>query len=349
MKDFDNSKILIIGLGLIGGSFAKALKKNNITANIYAFDKDQKSLEDALNDNIIDEKISDLKNISTNFDLIIIATPISFYEEFFNDIPSNSYNLIIDFGSVKNFENLKISKKAREKFIPCHPIAGLETSGFENSSEDLFKNKKFLVCANKNNEEAKKIANLAIKINAIPEFIEAKKHDEIYALISHLPQFLSYLSKDFAPKNISQTTLKKSYRLDDSNPEIWSDIFNFNAENIEEFYLEFFDNLEDLFKLEKNLLLKNIIEFSNNFKCQSIENIDFEYFQKNFNEIFFKILIVISYLKIPKIKQFQNFAGSGFNDFTSIISILKNIEKEQLENLINNNYQKLRKLFDSLN
>ncbi len=307
-------KILIIGLGLIGGSFAKALRAHKIGEEIFALDENIDTIEAAKNAGII----NGFSVIDQSFDLIVIATPLSTYEKIIAQIsdvkPQNS--VIIDLGSLKEFVVKKIPKNLEQNFVACHPIAGSDKSGFEHSFAELFLDKKFVIC-NKNN--ATKIAeNIINKIGGNVEFIDAKPHDEIYGLVSHLPQFLSFLTKEFSPKNNTQN----AFRLDNSSPDIWSDIFKINEKNLEKFYFEFFENLEKIVeKLENKDFAKIIDEisaqktFNKNAPCK-------EEFPLDENTLF-RLIIVSSYLKIAKIKDFQNYAGSGFRDFTSIISVIE--------------------------
>ncbi|OFW80483.1 MAG: hypothetical protein A2887_05100 [Alphaproteobacteria bacterium RIFCSPLOWO2_01_FULL_40_26] len=341
-------KTLIIGLGLIGGSFAKALRR--ASKKIFAVDSDFDAVELAKAEGVIENGFDDLTHFEDElheFDLIVIATPLFAYEEIFSAL-QNVKSLVIDLGSVKDFKY----KNLPQNFIPCHPIAGSENSGFEHSCADLFSGQKFVIC-----KENKIVENLAKKIGAIPQFLDAKKHDEIFALISHLPQFLSFLTKEFSPKNIKDKFFQTAFRLDNSNPEIWEDIFEMNQKNLEKFYLKFFENLE-----------KNIDRPRN--KCGVTKSRHKQYhpalvachpalvachpalvachpalvagsIEENFAAISFRVLVVKSYLEIPEIETFSNYAGKGFKDFTSIIAIENNLNPE----LIEKNQQKIQKFF----
>ena len=331
-------KTLIIGLGLIGGSFAKALKEHKITDYITAIDLDEESLSFAKDGNIINEYFLDLRYLEgelNNFDLIVIAAPLSAYEAIFHKI-AKSTALTIDLGSVKNFQFKKLPKN----FIPCHPIAGLDTNGFEYSDANLFKNKKFIIC--KKNPE---IFDLAKKIGALPENMESEKHDEIYALISHLPQFLSFLTREFSPKKIEGDFLSKAFRLDNSNPEIWEDIFAMNQDNLEKFYLEFFDNLEDNFDKKAEYLIESISVPKLDYQ----ENNDYswKFIEENAPAILFRLIIVASYLEIKNIQKLLPLSGSGFKDFTSITALV-DFDKEKIINLMQDNKKQLQKLLESI-
>ncbi|MDX2083147.1 MAG: prephenate dehydrogenase/arogenate dehydrogenase family protein [Rickettsiales bacterium] len=413
MADKTFNKILIIGFGLIGGSFAKALRAQNLDWQIDAYDINQLALKQALESKIIDHIITlESKKIS-EFDFIIIAAPLSTYQKIFSVIKNNinPKTIIIDLGSLKNFISEILPKNLSANFVACHPIAGSEKNGFENSFAELFRDKKFIICKSQNNSEIqlKKVENLAKIIGCNVEFIDSKAHDEVYALVSHLPQFLSFLTAEFSPKKIADEFFEKVFRLDNSDPEIWSDIFALNCENLEKFYLEFFDNLEKNIELcvarprhedgvtkseskiksqqhedgvtKSESKIKSqqhedgVTKSESKIKSQqhedgvtsehsSLQNnllttladlsprrmtgsIDQKFFEENFATIFFRALIVVSYLQIPQIKTFQKHAGSGFADFTSIVAIF-NYEPEKLANLIKKNQQKILKLFDAI-
>lgn len=322
-------KTLVIGLGLIGGSFAKALKKSDLSQEIFACDLDLETIDYAKNSGVIKDGFSELSFFTEDlpsFDFIVIATPLSSYDEIFFEL-KNTNSLVIDLGSIKNLD-LEFYPK---NFVPCHPIAGSEKDGFENAKEDLFLGKKFFFC-----KQHRDVVEMIKKIGAIPEFIEPKKHDEIFALVSHLPQFLSFLTAEFSPKKITDDFFKKAFRLDDSDPEIWSDIIAMNEENLEKFYDKFFVNLE------KNIEPKFIEKSPKHH-----QDFDLEFFEKNFASIFFRALIAKSFVEIPEIKSYQNHAGSGFKDFTSIISIF-DFDPKKLENLFAQNRGKILKFFNSL-
>ncbi len=346
MSEKTFNKTLIIGLGLIGGSFAKTLRQHNISNKIYAFDLDPDTLENAIKSGTIDDFTMLDDNIS-DFDFIVLATPLSAYkiiaEKLKNRTAPNA--VIIDLGSVKN---VTIKKTLGLNFIPCHPIAGLEKGGFANSDAKLFIGKKFIICPENCDKNAvEKVATIVKKIAAEVEFLDAKKHDEIYALVSHLPQFLSFLTKDFSPKKISDEFFKSAFRLDNSDPEIWGDIFKLNEKNLEKFYLKFFDNLEQNIekissKSSDSELIQNLISIAD----KSTPATTTQQFTENFAAIFFRALVVKSYLDIPEIKTCQHYVGSGFRDFTSILNII-NFDREKLSELIAKNRPQIIKFFNS--
>lgn len=349
MKTIFYKKTLIIGLGLLGGSIAKSFKKYNVSQNIFAFDVNIDAIEKAKQQNII-ENFFLLDDDLNDFDLIVICVPLNQYQQIFTKIHStiNPQALIFDIGSVKDFKFKNIPKN----FVPCHPIAGGVESGFENSNADLFLNKKFIICPTQNNStQVEKIKEIVQKIQSKPDFIDPNKHDEIYALVSHLPQFLSFLCADFSIKKIENNFFRNAFRLDNSNPEIWKDIFDLNKKYLQIFYEEFFENLENNIKNLKIFNIEKILKDSD-FQGFIDDNIFFDkateqFFEKNFEVIFFRFLVVISLLKIKKIKIFKDYVGKGFDDFISIINIVK-IDQNKINYLLQKNYPKIINFFKNI-
>jgi prephenate dehydrogenase len=344
------NKTLIIGLGLIGGSFARALKIKNLSKEIYAFDSNMESINFAKTEKVIDGFVM-LEDDISDFDLIVISTNLSSYQDIFKKLSLSKIkktSLVIDFGSLKEFIKKILPKNLTDNFIGCHPIVGSEKSGFLNSNFQLFFESKIVVCSNKESSQSKikSLTEIFEKMDAKLEFLDEKKHDEIYGLVSHLPQFLSFLTKEFSPENIQNQFLTKCFRLDNSSPEMWDDIFKINQNNLEKFYVIFFENLEKNID-QQNFLLKDFSYLTNQKSNQENCDLDDDFFAQNFTKIFFRVLVVLSYLEIPQIKKYQTFAGNGFKDFTSIISLLK-IKQKNIPNLFEENKNKIKKMFLSL-
>lgn len=346
-------KILIIGLGMIGGSFAKSLKESLSKVQIFAFDKNKDSVLEAKNSKIIKDFAEIDKNIE-NFDLIVLASPLQTYAEIFKQITRFNVenSIIIDLGSVKNFIFDLIDAKKTPNFIACHPIAGKEKSGFENSEKDLFRGKKFIICKSEANsdENLKLVSEIAKKIGSNSEFMDSKEHDEIFALTSHLPQFLSFLTRDFQPNSLNKSAfLQKSFRLNFSNPEIWSEIFKLNEQNIEKYYVELFDNMINLIEILENDDFDNLLTQIAENDIKNGENIDIsELNEKNICEkLLFRLIIVASYLQISDFEKSQKYASTGFNDFTLIMNMLK-LPEDLLIKSFKRNKKAILELFNKI-
>jgi prephenate dehydrogenase len=289
------NKINVIGLGLIGGSIAVSCKKHKISKIVSGFDVDKATIDFALSNNIIDE-LYDFGEISDN-DLTIIAAPLLGYEAIFQKLSLKiNKGILIDIGSLKFCvvswaENILAVKAAN--FIACHPIAGSDKSGVVHSDADLFFGKKVIItpAAINSQSDIKKVELFWQKIGSSVEFLDAKQHDKIFALVSHLPQFLAFIATEEF-KNGDDEILNKHFRLQNSNPKIWQEIFALNRENVE-YYLQFY--------------LQNLDGFLQNYGQQN-------------DLISRRKTLVLCFLALPDIDQFKSFAGNGFKDFTEIIN-----------------------------
>jgi prephenate dehydrogenase len=187
-------KISIIGLGLIGGSIAKALKASGKDFPISAYDKSKETLKKALKEKVINAELSSVNSVMDS-DLIFICLPADESLKVFEKLlpKLSGKNIISDVCGVKYvFEEKRNEIKTEAHYIGGHPMAGKETGGYENSDPLLFKNTIYLIssfaenCSRINN--FKKIIEL---LGAKPKFIHPELHDKVVARISHLPQLLS--------------------------------------------------------------------------------------------------------------------------------------------------------------
>lgn len=355
MSDFLFNKTLVIGLGMIGGSFAGAIRANNLSKQIIAYDINQEPLDLSKREGLIDYWLSNLIDFADEFkeiDLVVLALNLSGYDQVFLDLSRviSKNSIVIDLGSVKNLD----LKNKLKNFIPCHPICGSHNTGIANANPDLFVGKKFIICDDEGKPSSKKIVKLAKKIGSNPEFMDCAQHDEIFALVSHLPQFLSFLTKEFSPKNIDNEFLSKIFRLDGSDPKIWLDIFSCNQKNLERFYLEFFDNLQvnlQKFRQNENNLRIHLASLRASLlpiiKNNKLLNINIDFLKRDFAIIIVRFLITSSYLNIKKINEYERYSGEGFKDFTSVISILV-VDDDQLIELIISSRGRFEELVDKI-
>ncbi len=344
-------KILIIGCGLIGFSLAKALKNKLPSLDIAVFDSDKEVVDIALSSNIAD-KYQDITQKGGNFDLVAISSPLSTYEDIFDKISQNiSASLIIDLGSLNGYPLSIAESKLKTGFISCHPIAGSEKSGIENSTADLFEGKDFMVSGDVDSKNKALLQDLTNAIGSNMKTLNPKDHDKIFALTSHLPQFLSFLSSDFTPKVQKNESIQKAFRLNKSNPAIWREIFDLNSVNIEKYYNEFFDNLCDFIEaLDSGNygLLHDFLVKSGSLSAKSDKIVESDHSNTDLATILFRLIIVLSYVKIKDVNIYQEYTGSGFTDFTSIIDYFKDLDFESFNKLLLKNKSKIIDYFDKI-
>lgn len=232
----------IIGLGLMGGSFAKALKKYSIAKKVYGYARSEQSKKEIIELNLVDELV-DIKTLKDNCDLIVLAIPvdniISMLPEFL-DISSNT--TIMDLGSTKEFIVNNVPSEIRKNFIAAHPMTGTEKSGPKAAIDDLYEGRTVVLCNLEDNENIH--VNRAFKvfqeIGMRIVVMDANEHDIHACYMSHLPHAISYSLANTVmghedPKSIIALAaggFKDMSRIAKSSPEMWTDIFKQNRKNL---------------------------------------------------------------------------------------------------------------------
>jgi len=255
-------KICIIGCGLIGSSLARAVRKNNLAEKIVSSNRSETINKKVMELMIVDSSSADTKKMVEGSDLIVIATPLSSYEEIILKIKDSLKNgaILTDVGSVKeNIINL-IEKNIPENvsWIPSHPIAGTEDSGPESGFSELFNNRWCILTPSKKIKEKDidLLKKFWEKVGSKVDTMEAKQHDYILSITSHLPHLIAYnivnTSLD-TQDEIKSSIVKYSAggfrdftRIAASNPIMWRDIFIQNKKNTSIMIDKFIKSLEDL-------------------------------------------------------------------------------------------------------
>ena len=262
--------ILIIGFGMIGSSIARSILKSKKSTNIYAFDKSKDFLKRLKKAKLNVDAIKSLEEIrDLSIDLVIICTPVLQYGAILKKINSlDDQNFIVtDVGSTKkNIEDIYFKNNFTFRFVPSHPIAGIEKSGLENGILGLFENRYSIICPLKNS--TKKDISLVSKfwrsLSMKVEIMSAKEHDHVLSLTSHLPHIISYslvLTAIKKEKSVNSKLVKFSAggfrdftRVAGSDPEMWRDIFLANSVEIKKLTNMFIDELK---KFSKDLNSQN--------------------------------------------------------------------------------------------
>lgn len=257
--------IVIIGLGLIGGSIAKSLSVID-KVKIKAFDMNQDSINNALENGSIHgaiHSLEELKHKEFNNSIIIIATPPSAAVNVLKSISFlfNSTATITDTTSTKGL----LDKCLKEFDFPnnvifSHPVAGSHLSGEINSIIDLFHGKSVILSHHNSASQLHldNVTDLWKKLGSKVSVIDVKIHDEIFAYTSHLPHAVSYALlrtlKELDQQNLSVFSgggLGEFLRLASSSTQMWADVFSINKKNIVMAIDDLIENLN---------LLKNDIE-----------------------------------------------------------------------------------------
>jgi len=257
-------KVCIIGCGLIGSSLARAIKKNKLAKKIVSSNRSKATNNKVIELKIAEESSADIKKMVDGSDLVVIATPLSSYKSIILNIKDslNKKTILTDVGSVKeNVVNL-VEKNLPEdvSWIASHPIAGTELSGPEAGFSELFKNGWCILTPSKKfrKKDVNLLQNFWEKIGSKVDIMEAKQHDYILSITSHIPHLIAYnivnTSLDIQDKKKSSIVkysaggLRDFTRIAASNPIMWRDIFIQNKKNTSKMISKFIENLESLKK-----------------------------------------------------------------------------------------------------
>ena len=261
-------KVCIIGCGLIGSSIARAIKKNNLSTKIVSSNRSDTTNKKVIKLNIVNESSSDTKKMVKESDLIIIATPLSSYKSLIFKIKNSLKNgaILTDVGSVKEKAISLIEKNIPKNvsWISSHPIAGTEESGPEAGFSELFKDRWCIITPSSQakKRDIKLLRNFWKKIGSRVDIMDAKQHDYILSITSHIPHLIAYnivnMTLDINKKKKQEIVkysaggLRDFTRIADSNPIMWRDIFIQNRKNASMMIDKFIENLRDLKKAIKN-------------------------------------------------------------------------------------------------
>jgi prephenate dehydrogenase len=239
------NKIVIFGVGLIGGSVALALKKTGVAPKIVGVGRNIENLQTAINLGVIDEAEADIAKAVGDADLVLIATPVAQTQKILEAIiPHLSQSTVVtDAGSTKSDIAqyvMNASKQAKNpehflsQFVGGHPIAGAEKSGVTAAKEDLFIGKNVVLTPNEKTslEAIKLVSELWQTTGANVSEMTAQTHDQIFAAVSHLPHLLAFaLVNNLANRpnakqlfDFAASGFRDFTRIAGSSPEMWRDI-----------------------------------------------------------------------------------------------------------------------------
>ncbi|MGA8224417.1 MAG: prephenate dehydrogenase/arogenate dehydrogenase family protein [Candidatus Acidiferrales bacterium] len=239
-------RVAVIGTGLIGGSFALAIRRQFPQISIVGFDRPD-VLKHALARKAIQEAASDVPSAVRGADLVYIALPISAAIESLPVIASwaGPHALVTDACSTKTI----VCRAAKDhfhggaRFLGGHPIAGKEISGIERADPDLFRGSRYVLIASEQDPgpRVQQFASLLRGIGAEPDWCDAETHDWALGIVSHLPQLLSVAlarvvqdesDETGLPLTLAGQGLQDMLRLAASPYTVWRDICLTNSENI---------------------------------------------------------------------------------------------------------------------
>ena len=269
----NDTTIAFIGLGLIGGSLAKGIKKARPDIRIMAYMRTRSKLEQAKKDGIVDVILDGIDEQLKQCDLIFLCTPVEYNAQYLSKIRSylKPGALITDVGSTKTDIHEEILRQGlTDYFVGGHPMAGSEKTGYENATDHLLENAYYIVTPPegldqsgsetgnippKYAENANRIIAVAQTVGAIPLVLDYREHDKVVAAISHLPHLVASslvnLVKDAdspagTMKRVAAGGFKDITRIASSSPEMWEQICMTNVEPIADMLERYIGSLQEI-------------------------------------------------------------------------------------------------------
>ncbi|MES2260745.1 MAG: prephenate dehydrogenase/arogenate dehydrogenase family protein [Pseudomonadota bacterium] len=233
------NKLVIFGVGLIGGSFARALKQAGAVRTVVGMGRSQASLQRALELGIIDVIGADMADAIKGADLVLVAAPVAQTGPILAALKPylEAHTVVTDAGSTKSdvvaAARLALGDKV-SRFVPGHPIAGRETNGPDAAIVDLYQGKKAVLTPLPENSDAdvELVASAWRACGALIHRLTPAEHDKVFAAVSHLPHLLAFaLVDDIAHKphagllfQYAASGFRDFTRIAGSSPEMWRDI-----------------------------------------------------------------------------------------------------------------------------
>ena len=242
MKNTMLNKLVVIGVGLIGGSFALALRKAGLVRHITGLGRSKENLQHALKLGILDEATDNYSHALEKADLVLLAVPVGQTAAILERINPylESQTIISDVGSTK--QNVIAAARSSipehfKNFVPAHPIAGAELSGANAANADLFRDKNLILTPSDETDlnALESIKKLWQECGAHVSLMQPYQHDEILAKMSHLPHILAFTLMNHILSacteedpdillNFAGGGFRDFTRIAGSSPEMWKDI-----------------------------------------------------------------------------------------------------------------------------
>ena len=254
-------RLVIVGVGLIGGSLASSLKKLNLVDEIIGVGRSEENLITAHKMGLLDLYLTDPESIPSDADIVLIAVPVAQTKLVFEVVARKVSNsaIITDVGSTKE-DIISIAREALGnsfgRFVPAHPIAGGEKNGAIAASDDLFLDKNVVVTPVEGTSESavNTVERMWQSVGANIVRLDASSHDVIFSAVSHLPHVVSFaLVSMLAARSDSQQLFRFAAsgfrdfsRIAGSSPEMWKDICQSNKDKVLSDILDFKNVLEKI-------------------------------------------------------------------------------------------------------
>lgn len=279
----NEASIAFIGLGLIGGSIARGIKREKPDTKIMAYMRTRSRLLKAKEEGIVDVALEGIGDELSECDLIFLCTPVEYNAKYLSIIRPflKPGAIITDIGSTKTDIHEEVIRLGMEDcFVGGHPMAGSEKTGYENSTDHLLENAYYIVTptAASTKEQTKRLVSIAEMIGSIPIVLDYREHDTVTAAISHLPHIVASSlvnlvrdsdNEEGLMKRLAAGGFKDITRIASSSPEMWEQICMTNSKNLSlilEKYIASLKQISDQLKAHDSGCLHRLFETSREYR-----------------------------------------------------------------------------------
>ena len=276
MDGFIDKGLLVIGLGFMGGSLAKGLKKREFDKPIYGLDINPEAIRVGKDIGVIDEGWTNYEEVPwSEIDFVVLASPVGTFESIAKTIKEkiDRNTTVSDLGSTKRL--VYRLEKILPTFVGAHPIAGTEKSGVIHAIDNLYEGKKLIITPTEKTDKyhLQRVENLWKFLGSKIEYMSPELHDFVFGAVSHLPHAVAFVLVD-ALRELSEegnidlfkypgAGFKDFTRIAASDPTMWRDIFLENKDYLLRSIKAFKNSLERLEKLVETEKGKELREYLN--------------------------------------------------------------------------------------
>lgn len=275
--------IAFIGLGLIGGSIARGIKREAPETKIMAYMRTRSRLMEAREDGIVDVILDGIGEELSECDFIFLCTPVEYNADYLSKIQPflKPGAIVTDVGSTKTDIHEAVIRLGMESwFVGGHPMAGSEKTGYENSTDHLLENAYYIITptAKTTKEQTDRLVHIAEMIGSIPIVLDFHEHDFVTAAISHLPHIVASSLVNLVKDSDNQQGLMKRLaaggfkditRIASSSPEMWEQICMTNHQNLSlilERYIASLNQILDQLNRKNGSYINQLFETSRDYR-----------------------------------------------------------------------------------
>ena len=276
-------KIGFIGLGLIGGSIARAVRQYFPDCEIAAFDKNKETLALATQESVIDVAATTIDDNFKHCNYLFLCAPVSYNTAYLKQVRNYLHSdcILTDVGSVKTDIHREVEALGIEEyFIGGHPMAGSEKSGYVNSKAMLIENAYFVLTPSEKvpQEKIARYTDFVQALHAIPVLLNYQEHDYVTGTISHLPHIIASSlvnfvrdtdTRDELMKNLAAGGFKDITRIASSSPVMWQHICLKNKDNLLKIldeYIRFLSSAREMIDQEDEQGIYHMFDTSRNYR-----------------------------------------------------------------------------------